>query len=461
MVVTRFAPSPTGSLHIGSVRTALFCYLLAKHHKGQYILRIEDTDLERSTQASVDNILQGLQWLGLEHDEGPYYQTQRFDRYKEVIKQLIEKGHAYRCECSKEHLEAVRESQKAAKEKHKYDGTCRLKNIPDSTDKPFVVRFKNPQAGSVIFNDMVKGRIEISNDELDDLIIARTDGSPTYNFTVVVDDWDMKVTHVMRGDDHINNTPRQINILKALEAPVPAYGHMPMILGADGKRLSKRHGAVNVMQYQEAGYLPHALLNYLVRLGWSHGDQEIFSAKEMIDYFDVKHINSAASCFDLEKLNWLNQHYIKTMPVAELVSCALPYFEKAGVNFNNGPKLESVIIALRERCKTLVELVEKSDFLFNDSVSIDPTVASKVFNTETVGLLTKLITKFELLDRWDPETIHACCQDFAKDAEIKLGMIAQPLRVAVTGGTISPSIDVTLALVGQSRTISRIKAAIK
>ena len=328
-VRTRFAPSPTGYLHIGGARTALYCWLYARKTQGTFILRIEDTDLERSTPESVQAILDGMQWLGLNYDEGPYYQTKHFARYKEVIQQLIDEGKAYRCYCSKERLEKLREEQTAKKEKPRYDGFCRERT--SKGEGAYVVRFKNPLEGVVEFDDLIRGKLSFANTELDDLIIARSDGTPTYNFTVVVDDWDMKITHVIRGDDHINNTPRQINILRALGATPPFYAHVPMILGSDGKRLSKRHGAVGVMQYREDGFLPEALLNYLVRLGWSHGDQEIFSISELIDYFAIEDINRAPAAFNREKLLWLNQHYMKTSDRDHVARELLWHMEKLGI----------------------------------------------------------------------------------------------------------------------------------
>lgn len=331
-VKTRFAPSPTGFLHVGGARTALYSWLHARANQGEFVLRIEDTDLERSTQEAVDAILEGMEWLNLNWDEGPYYQTKRFDRYNEIIDGMLKNGTAYKCYCSKERLEAVREEQAAKGERQKYDGCCRGA-APRAEGEPHVVRFLNPQGGSVVFDDQVRGRIEIANEELDDLIIRRTDGSPTYNFCVVIDDWDMGITHVIRGEDHINNTPRQINILKALGAPVPEYGHVSMILGDDGAKLSKRHGAVSVMQYRDDGYLPEALLNYLVRLGWSHGDQEIFSREEMIEFFNVHDINKAASAFNSEKLLWLNQHYIKSLDPEYVASHLEWHMKDQGIEY--------------------------------------------------------------------------------------------------------------------------------
>ena len=459
MVITRFAPSPTGYLHVGSARTALFCWLWARKTRGNFILRIEDTDRERSTQEAVDVIIEGLEWMGLMWDEGPYYQTQRFDRYEIVLKQLLESGHAYRCYCSKERLEALREQQMQNKEKPRYDGHCRhLQSEP--ANEPYVVRFKNPQEGSVVFNDLVRGQIEIQNSELDDLIIARTDGTPTYNFTVVIDDWDMKITHVLRGDDHINNTPRQINIFKALNAPIPEYGHMPMLLGPDGKRLSKRHGAASVLEYREEGILPKALLNYLVRLGWSHGDQEIFSIQEMIDLFDIHNINVAPTALNPEKLLWLNQHYLKTEPEAEIAPLFSQYLEKIGLDPKNGPDLKEVIVAQRERCKTLVEMAQKSEFFFRDEIVIEGDLTHKHFNKEAVQALHVLVERLESLGDWTKEGIHGAMSAVVEELGIKLGLIAQPVRIAVTGGTVSPSIDVTLTLLGKVRAIQRLRDAL-
>ncbi|MBU1558848.1 MAG: glutamate--tRNA ligase, partial [Gammaproteobacteria bacterium] len=340
-VRTRFAPSPTGHLHVGSVHTALYSWLIAKKYKGQFILRIEDTDLERSESTHVQTILQSMEWLGMDYDEGPYFQTQRLARYKEVIDQLLKDGLAYRCYCSKERLEHLRECQLANKEKPRYDGCCR--NQHEFKDCPFVIRFRNPEEGVVAFDDLVHGHIEFQNSELDDLIIARADGSPTYNFCVVVDDLDMGITHVIRGDDHVNNTPRQINILRALGGKEPLYGHVPTILGPDGKKLSKRHGAVSIQQFRDDGFLPHALLNYLVRLGWSHGDQEIFSLDEMIEYFDFDHLNNSPATFDIEKLLWLNQHYLKEAKSEDLVQELDAQMAKAGVSILDGPDLVDLI----------------------------------------------------------------------------------------------------------------------
>ncbi len=458
-VRTRFAPSPTGFLHIGGARTALYCWLFAHKHQGAFILRVEDTDLERSSEESVQAILESMQWLELDYHEGPFYQTQRFARYAEVIEQLLMENKAYRCYCSKEHLEKLREEQLARKEKPRYDGCCRDKQLP-AAEQAFVVRFRNPLDGEVTFDDQVRGPVTFANAELDDLIIARSDGSPTYNFTVVVDDWDMKITHVIRGDDHINNTPRQINILTALGATLPVYAHVPMILGQDGKRLSKRHGAVGVMEYRDQGFLPIALLNYLVRLGWSHGDQEIFSREEMITYFDLATINRAPAAFNMDKLLWLNQHYLKTADPAYVIGHLAWHMEKHGINVNDGPALVDLLQAQHERCKTLVEIVEKSRFFYVEPV-YDDAVVKKHLIPETVPGLQALLTGLQELDDWQKSAIHTVVQNTAEVLQLGLGKIAQPLRVAVTGNTVSPPIDVTLALLGKERTLQRLQKALR
>ena len=457
---TRFAPSPTGYLHIGGIRTALFSWLYARQHKGEFVLRIEDTDRERSTQTSVDAILDGMEWLGLKHDLGPFYQTKRFDRYNEAIDQLLATGQAYYCYCSKERIDKLRTKQMANKEKPRYDGHCRnIDTILNTGVKP-VIRFKNPQEGEVIIPDLIKGDVIVQNKELDDLIIARSDGTPTYNLTVVVDDWQMGITHVIRGDDHLNNTPRQINILQALGAKIPQYAHVPMILGSDGQRLSKRHGAVNVMNYRDEGYLPQALLNYLVRLGWSHGDQEIFSLAEMIELFDLKSVNSAASTFNPDKLLWLNQQYIKTTAAEELVEHLQFHCQQLGIDTENGPILTEVIKLQAERAKTLKEMAENSRFFFSDTVELNEKAAKKHLKPAIYDALANLCAEFEQMKTWQTDAIHALIHKVAEKYELKLGKIAQPLRVAVTGGTISPSIDATVYLIGKNRSIARIKQAL-
>ena len=456
---TRFAPSPTGSLHIGSARTALYCWLFAKKHQGTFILRIEDTDLERSTPQSVQAILDAMQWLELDYQEGPFYQTQRFDRYQQVVQQLLDSGHAYRCYCSKERLEKLRETQLANKQKPRYDNHCRNAGHLEKTDQPFVVRFCNPLIGSVNVEDQVYGTLHFKNQELDDLIIARSDHSPTYNFTVVVDDMDMQITHVIRGDDHINNTPRQINILEALGATPPIYAHLPMILGSDGKRLSKRHGAVDVMQYKDQGYLPDALLNYLVRLGWSHGDQEIFSRDEMMTHFSFTSVNRSPAAFNPEKLLWLNQHYLKTENPAQIAPHLTWHMEKLQLPLDQGPALTELITAQAERAKTLLEMAEKSTFFYQPLNAYDPTVTQKHLTPELAPIFIALSNLFKITD-WDKENIHAVIQQVAQAHQYALGKIAQPLRVAVTGNTVSPPIDVTLMLLGKEKVLQRLEKAI-
>ncbi|MFV7786194.1 glutamate--tRNA ligase [Shewanella marisflavi] len=459
-IKTRFAPSPTGFLHVGGARTALYSWLYARANQGEFVLRIEDTDLERSTPEACAAILEGMEWLGLNWDEGPYYQTKRFDRYNEIIAQMLEQGTAYKCYCSRERIEAMREEQAAKGEQQKYDGCCRDK-APRDTDEPFVVRFKNPTEGSVVFDDHVRGRIEISNDLLDDLIIARTDGTPTYNFCVVVDDWDMGITCVVRGEDHINNTPRQINILKALNAPVPEYAHVAMILGDDGAKLSKRHGAVGVMQYRDDGYLPEALLNYLVRLGWSHGDQEVFSIDEMKQLFKLDDINKAASAFNTEKLIWLNQHYMKELAPEYVAKHLEWHMQDQNIDTSNGPALAEVVSALAERAKTLKELAASSRYFYEDFNDFDETAAKKHLRGVALEPLQLLQKKFAELNEWTVEAIHQAIEATAEELEVGMGKVGMPLRVAVTGAGMSPAVDLTAFLVGKARCEQRISKAIE
>lgn len=459
-VTTRFAPSPTGYLHIGGARTALFSWLYARKHGGDFILRIEDTDLERSTQESVNAILEGMTWLGLEYDKGPFYQTHHFDRYKEIIQQLLAQGEAYYCCCSKEELEAVRNEQMANKEKPRYNGKCRDRGYKGDDGRDYVVRFKNPEDGVVTINDLVKGEIVVANKELDDLVIARTDGSPTYNLTVVVDDMDMKVTHVIRGDDHINNTPRQMNILKSLGAPLPLYAHLPMILGSDGARLSKRHGAVSVMQFRDDGYLPEALLNYLVRLGWSHGDQEVFSVDEMVEYFELENVNVSASTFNTKKLLWLNHQYIMNSDPAHIARHLSWHIGQLGIDPLEGPALVEVVKAQRERSQTLVEMAQASAFFYRDFDGYDEKAVKKNFNAEAAEVLAVLYQQFAKIDDWQGEALHQVIVDLAEAKALNMGKVAQPLRVAVTGTAVSPAIDVTLTLLGKDKTLSRMQKAI-
>ena len=451
---SRFAPSPTGYLHIGGARTALFAWLWAKKNNSKFVLRIEDTDKERFSQDSVDAILQGMDWLGLSYDEGPIYQSDRFERYKEVVSQLLDNGKAYYCECTKERLEEMREAQMASGDKPKYDGCCRDKKL-----KSGVVRFLNPDNGTVSFNDYVKGVIEIANSELDDLIIARSDGSPTYNLTVVVDDHDMNIECVIRGDDHINNTPKQINLYESLGWYIPRFAHVPMILGSDGSRLSKRHGAVNLMSYRDAGFLPKALLNYIVRLGWSHGDQEIFSVDEMIKLFELKNINKSSASFNQEKLDWINQSYIKTTEINELVSELEWHLNQLSIDLSDGPDIKEVIEALRDRSKSLVDMAKNCVMFYHDFEDFDSDLAIKFFNLESRSVLGDLLINLETLEQWSAEHIHEVIQSICQSRNIGFGKVGQPLRLAISGDGEAGSIDKFSELVGKKRVLLRLKMA--
>lgn len=456
-VRTRFAPSPTGYLHVGSARTALYAYLYAKRHGGIFILRVEDTDIERSTQESVNTILEGMEWLGLHPDEGPFYQTQRFDRYREVAQQLLDQQKAYKCYCSKERLTELREKQTQNKEKPRYDGLCRnRKDHPEN--QPYVIRFANPVDGEVVFDDAVHKRTVFKNSELDDLIIVRSDGTPTYNFCVVVDDSDMKITHVIRGDDHLNNTPRQINILRALDADIPVYAHIPMILGSDGKKFSKRHGAVSVMQYREEGFLSHALLNYLVRLGWSHGDQEIFSAQQMMELFDIYDVNKAAAAFNPSKLIWLNQHYLKTDSIIDIIPEFQWHCEKLNINITQGPELSDVISIQRERCKTLKEMAERSRFFYEDILPSEE-LQQKHITPEIKKILQILYKSIENLTPadWTDEVLQQIIHNTAEQSNLKLGELAQPIRVILSGTPVSPPLNSTVRVMGKEKVLSKLR----
>jgi glutamyl-tRNA synthetase len=459
-VVTRFAPSPTGFLHVGGARTALYSWLYAKSQGGKFILRIEDTDIERSTQEAIDAILEGMEWLGLAWDDGPYYQTRRFDRYNQVIEQLLTEGKAYKCFMPAAELDAIREEQMSKGEKPRYPGTWR--NRTDHPEgQPYAIRFKTPQTGSVVVKDHIRGEIEIANTELDDLIIRRTDGVPTYNFCVVVDDWDMGITHVVRGEDHINNTPRQINILQALGAPIPEYAHVSMILGDDGKKLSKRHGAVSVMQYRDDGYLPQALLNYLVRLGWSHGDQEIFSLEEMIAFFSLDAIGQSASAFNTDKLIWLNQHYMRTLPAEVVADYARWHFEQQGIDLSQGPKLEHVINVQAERVKNLKEMAQISRYFYEDYEAFDENAAKKHLRPVAKEALQLVQRKLAAIQDWNVSTIHDAINQAAEDLGVGMGKVGMPLRVAVTGSGNSPSLDLTLNLLKPEQIEQRISKALE
>jgi glutamyl-tRNA synthetase len=459
-VRTRFAPSPTGVLHLGSVRTALFCWLYARRHHGQFILRIEDTDKERSTKENVDAIIEGMAWLGLDADEGPIFQSQRFDRYRQVTTQWLEEGKAYHCYCSKQELAELREKQMAAGERVRYDGRCRDRKDSRLGVEP-VVRFRSPQEGEVVVNDAVRGRVVFENAQLDDLIIARSDGMPTYNFTVIIDDFDMQISHVIRGDDHLNNTPRQMNMLAALGAAPPVYAHLPMILGPDGAKLSKRHGAVDIREYEAQGYLPEALLNYLVRLGWSHGDQEVFSIDEMIRLFDIADVNQSASSFNPEKLLWLNQQHIIAAPTERIGELLLPYLRAAGLDPNDGPPPEQLAEGFRERAETLSQLAESARYCYEEFEVFEPKAARKNLRPVILEPLQAVRDRFAQLQEWSQARIAETIHDVATAFEINMGKLGQPIRVAVTGGPVSPPIDVTVWLIGQKRAVQRLDTAIE
>ena len=459
-VRTRFAPSPTGYLHIGGARTALFSWALARHFGGTFVLRIEDTDLERSTPEAVQAILDGMNWLGLQHDEGPFYQMQRMDRYREVLAQMLEKGQAYYCYSSPEEVEAMRERQRAAGEKPRYDGTWRPeegKTLPPvPADRKPVIRFKNPLDGDVTWNDLVKGPITISNRELDDLVIARPDGTPTYNFCVAIDDWDMEITHVLRGDDHVNNTPRQLNILNALGAKLPLYGHVPMILGPDGQKLSKRRNAVSVMDYADKGYLPEAMLNYLARLGWSHGDDEIFSMEQMCSWFDMTHLSGSASQFNPEKLDWVNNHYIKAADNARLADLIRPRMLTAGAQFDGAPDLAQVIALLKDRTNTLVELADAAMLFYRT-----PAAEAELLNQHLTDAIKPALAAYVEALRtveWDKAAISAAMKAVLAAHSLKMPQLAMPMRLLLTGQLQTPSIDAVIALFGRECVLARLTA---
>jgi glutamyl-tRNA synthetase len=457
-VRSRFAPSPTGFLHIGGARTALYAWAFARRHGGTFILRIEDTDVERSTPEAVQAILDGMNWLNLQHDEGPFFQMQRMPRYKEVIGQMLADGRAYHCYMSAAELDALREAQRARNEKPRYDGTWRpepgktLPAVPEGV-KP-VVRFRNPVGGSVVWEDAVKGRIEISNDELDDLIVARADGSPTYNFCVCVDDWDMKITHVIRGDDHVNNTPRQINILRALGAEVPVYAHLSMILGDDGQKLSKRHGAVSVMEYQSRGYLPEAVNNYLARLGWSHGNDEVFSMEQFCQWFGLDHITASAAQFNTEKLDWLNGEYIKQTPAQRLAALLQPFLENAGLKVEGGPSIERVADLLRDRSPTLVAMAEQAHYFYARPAVSKELLATHLADTARPALAA-LVQQLGGAD-WSKAALGAVIKAAVAAHGLKMPQVMMPLRVALTGQAQSPSVDAVLEVLGRDEALARL-----
>lgn len=455
----RFAPSPTGYLHVGGARTALFNWLLARKQKGTFILRIEDTDVARSTQESVDAILQGMTWLGLDWDEGPYYQSDRFPVYKEFVQKLLDSGKAYKCYCTPEELEAKREQALMDGRKPKYDGTCR-ELAGDVPGKPHVVRFRAPHEGVTAFDDLIKGRIAFNNDELDDLIIQRSDGTPTYNFVVVIDDATMGITTVIRGDDHVNNTPRQILLYEALGYPVPHFAHVPMILGADKARLSKRHGATGVMAYRDMGYLPEALVNYLVRLGWSFGDEEIFSKEDLIEKFSIEQVGRSAGVFNPDKLLWLNAHYIKTGDPSRLAGLLVPFLREIGVDPTGGPDLVAVVKTLQERSRTLLEMADGALFYFRRDFSYDEKAVEKFLTPEVSPLYELLIAKFASSADFTHQSIEQIFKEICEEKGLKLGQVAQPARIALCGGTVAPGIFEVMEVLGKEETNLRLEKAL-
>ena len=464
-VRTRFAPSPSGYLHIGGARTALFNFLFARHHGGKFILRIEDTDRERSTPEAINAILDAMNWLGLDWDEGPFYQTKRYPLYKEKVQKLLSEGKAYPCVCTPEKLEAKRQLAQKEKRKSMYDGTCRPPEgviPPLPQDKPYTIRFRSPRDGSTIVNDAVKGDVVFDNRELDDLIIARSDGTPTYNFCVVVDDIDMGITHIIRGDDHLANTPRQILLYQALGDTPPQFAHVPLILGLDKARLSKRHGATSVTAYRDMGYLPEAILNYLVRLGWSHGDQELFSREELIEKFSLESVGKSAGVFNPEKFLWVNFHYLKTRPLSQLAKEIVPYIVAKGYRVPQDKSwLERMIKTLQERAKTLVELVDAASFYLTDDIAIDEKAAKKFLTLEVSRPLSKLIERLSALDEFSEANIESAFSGVLEEFGLSMGKLAQPVRVALTGSTVSPGIHEVIAVLGKERTIRRLQSALE
>ncbi len=459
-VRTRFAPSPTGYLHLGGARTALFNWLLARQSGGQFVLRVEDTDRERSTDESVQVILDGMEWLGLDYDEGPFFQTDRYDHYRAVAQQLLESGHAYHCYCSKERIEEMRETARREKRKPRYDGTCRHRSEPVPGVEP-VLRFKTPLDGSVIIDDLVKGKIEIDNAELDDLIIRRSDGNPTYNLTVVADDIEMGITHVVRGDDHINNTPRQIHIFNALGATLPKFAHLPMILGEDGKRMSKRHGAVSVTQYREEGILPAALLNYLARLGWSYGDQELFTLQELTEKFSFEGCQRSGSVFDINKLKWVNQQHLSELDENALGEILQRALIADNIDSANGPEPGKLALLLRDRSQTTKEMVAQALIYYCDDIEYDAKAAQKQLRPVALPVLEAISESLKHTSSWDATALKARLEQVATELEVGFGKIGQPLRVALTGGSASPDIAETLQMIGKDRSVARVGKAIE
>ena len=468
MVVSRFAPSPTGDLHIGGVRTALYAWLYARQAKGKFILRIEDTDTERSTKASVDGILAGMAWLGMDYDIGPIFQSDRYDRYKQVADQLLHSGHVYKCYCTKERLDKVREEQQLNNLKPKYDGFCRFhpENL-HTDDESYVLRFATPKSGEAIYTDRIRGDLKVNNEELDDLVIMRSNGVPTYNFAVVVDDLDMEVSMVIRGDDHINNTFRQINIFRALDVKPPLFAHVSAILGSDSKKLSKRHGAASVLAYRDEGILPQALLNALVRLGWSHGDKEIFSLEQMIELFKIDDVHKSPAVFDPVKLNWFNQHYLKTLDNNIIAEHLRPFLDSQNIDYKsdsqNKPELLKVVEVLKSRAKNLKELAEKSACFYLSEISYDPTAEEKFFTQKAIEVLSTVASDCTAVDQsqWTTETLHEVLSDIQQRLNLKMPDLAQPIRLALTGNTNSPPINETMVLLSRPIVLARLASALE
>ena len=459
-IKTRFAPSPTGNLHIGGIRTALYSWLFARSNNGKFVLRIEDTDFKRSTPKAIANIIDNMKWLNLNWDEGPYYQTKRFNRYSEVINTMLQAGTAYKCYCSKERLEKIREKQIKNKLKFRYDGKCRNNNTSNILNKSYVVRFRNPQEGSVILNDYIRGSIKFNNKELDDLIIQRSDGSPTYNFCVAIDDWDMDITHVIRGEDHINNTPRQINILKAIGANIPIYVHVSMLLDKNGKKLSKRYNSIGVTEYRNLGYLPESLLNYLLRLGWSYGNQEIFSISEMKEKFNLNSINKSSCIFNATKLEWLNHYFINTLPAQHIEKYLLWHINERNINLSNGPKLTNIVILFRKSCKTLKEIADSCEYFYKDSIRFNLNIANKYLNQETYKLLSMIRDELMNINFWNSNNIKEKICNVSDKLNMDIKTIYMTLRIAITGVMHSPSIDLVIEVMGYTRVIARIERAL-
>ena len=458
-IVTRFPPSPTGYLHLGNARTAIFNWLYARRMKGKFILRIEDTDTERSTQEAIDVIFEALEWLGIDWDEGPYYQTKRLDIYNDYLQRIIKSGRAYYCTCSPDEIEAMRQKAMATGDKPRYDGTCREKGLSQTPGA--VIRFKAPLIGTTVIEDVVKGNIVFQNDELDDFILCRSDGIPTYNFALVIDDMTMQVNTVIRGDDHVMNTPKQILIYNALDCPLPVFGHVPMVLGTDKSRFSKRHGAVSVSAYRDMGFLPDAMLNYLVRLGWSHGDQEFFTRQELIEVFDLEHIGRSAGVFDPEKLLSLNADHIRATPPEKLIEPLRPFLKNQGIEIEDSGLLVKIIETLHARSKTLKEMAEISMFYFVDDIGYEEKAAKKFLKPAVLEALKLLTGQFEKLEDFSEKKLENAFKSVMDQTGLKLGKIAQPVRVALTGKTASPGIFEVTAIIGKDKVISRLNKAIR